>query len=300
MLAANGEQLGGASMPKQKLERSVKPLAIFVGAAILGLLAGYLLWGRAVDWYDVPAVAPLKETPENDLIRYGHALIVDTASHIGKNVKDTGKRYGGNELACGSCHLNAGLQPFAAPFVSTFATFPMMVDDQVITLTERINGCMRRSMNGKNLPVSGREMEAMIAYIKYLGHNTPQGVRIPGMGLLSLQDPPSAADATRGEEVYAKSCASCHKPGGQGERKPSPAAGYSIPPLWGDDSFNAGAGMAKLAYAAAYIRANMPFTINYEDPVLSVQQAWDVAAYMISKPRPPAPPETGAERGLPE
>lgn len=287
-------------MAKQGSERSVKSLAIFAGAAILGLLAGYLLWGRAVDWYDVPNVANLKESPENDLIRYGHELIVDTAGHIGKNAKDADKRYAGNELACVNCHLNAGLQPFAAPFVSTFATFPMMVDDQVITLTERINGCMRRSMNGKNLPVGGREMEALIAYIKYLGHNTPQGVRVPGMGLKSLQDPPSAADATRGEEVYAKSCASCHKPDGQGERKPSPAVGYSIPPLWGDDSFNAGAGMAKLAYAAAYIRANMPFTINYEEPVLTLQQAWDVAAYMTSKPRPPAPAETGAEATLPE
>ena len=59
-------------------------------------------------------------------------------------------------------------------------------------------------------------------------------------------------------------------------------------------------GMAKLAYAAAYIRANMPFTINYKEPVLSVQQAWDVAAYMISKPRPPAPVESEAEAKLPE
>jgi thiosulfate dehydrogenase len=34
----------------------------------------------------------------------------------------------------------------------------------------------------------------------------------------------------------------------------------------------------------------MPFGVRYQDPVLTVQQAWDVAAYMISKPRPPAPP----------
>ena len=31
--------------------------------------------------------------------------------------------------------------------------------------------------------------------------------------------------------------------------------------------------MAKLAYAAAYIRANMPFGVRYLDPVLSEQQA---------------------------
>ena len=42
--------------------------------------------------------------------------------------------------------------------------------------------------------------------------------------------------------------------------------------------------MAKTAYAAAYIRVNMPFGIRYQDPLLTVQQAWDVAAYMIAKP----------------
>jgi thiosulfate dehydrogenase len=53
--------------------------------------------------------------------------------------------------------------------------------------------------------------------------------------------------------------------------------------------------MAKIAYAAAYIHANMPFGISYVDPVLTVQQAWDVAAFMDSKPHPPATPETGSD-----
>ena len=173
----------------------------------------------------------------------------------------------------------------------------MLVDDQVITLKERINGCMRRSMNGKNLPEDGPEMEALIAYIKFLGHGTPEGVRVAGMGLLPLADPPLAADSGRGGKVYANLCANCHKDEGQGERNQSPQLGYSIPPLWGDDSFNAAAGMAKLAHAAAFVRTNMPFGVRYQDPVLTVQQAWDVAAYMISKPRPPAPP--GAVSNLP-
>jgi thiosulfate dehydrogenase len=50
--------------------------------------------------------------------------------------------------------------------------------------------------------------------------------------------------------------------------------------------------MAKTAYAASYIRDNMPFGIDYRAPVLTVQQAWDVAAFMISKPHPPATVET--------
>ncbi len=270
-------------------------IVLLVVAAAAGLGAGYILWNkRDVNWYAVD-ITKLGPGSQNDLIRYGRDLVVNTARHIGKNATDPALRFAGNDLACQNCHLNAGLQPFAAPFVSTFATFPMMVDDQVLTLTGRLNGCMRRSLNGKDLPPDGREMQALVAYLQFVGKGTPDGVRLPGMGLKSLESPGSPPDARRGQEVYTKLCSKCHKEDGQGELKPSPGVGYSIPPLWGDASFNAGAGMAKTAYAAAYIRANMPFGISYQDPVLTVQQAWDVAAFMISKSHPPATPETGSD-----
>jgi thiosulfate dehydrogenase len=275
--------------------RAALTLIALVVAAAAGLGAGYVLWNkREVNWYAVD-VNKLGPGPENDLIRYGKDLIVNTAKHIGKNATDPALRYAGNDLSCQNCHLNAGLQPFAAPFISTFATFPMMVDDQVMTLTGRLNGCMRRSLNGKDLPPDSREMQALIAYIKYVGQGTPDGVRLPGMGLKPLEPPALPPDSRRGLEVYAQQCAKCHKDDGQGELKPSPGVGYSIPPLWGEASYNAGAGMAKIAYAASYVHANMPFGISYVDPVLTVQQAWDVAAFMSSKPHPPATPETGSD-----
>ena len=144
-------------------------------AAVAGLGAGYVLWNKKeINWYAVD-INKLGPGAENDLIRYGKDLIVNTARHIGKNATDPALRYAGNDLSCQNCHLNAGLQPFAAPFISTFATFPMMVDDQVLTLTGRLNGCMRRSLNGKDLPPDSREMQALIAYIKFVGNGTPDG-----------------------------------------------------------------------------------------------------------------------------
>ena len=109
-------------------------------AVAIGVGVGYVLWGTPTNWYAIPDVAKLGPGPENDLIRYGKDLIVNTPRYIGKNATDPAMRYAGNDLACQNCHLNAGLQPFAAPFVSTFATFPMMVDDQVLTLTRRDSG----------------------------------------------------------------------------------------------------------------------------------------------------------------
>ena len=101
---------------------------IFIAlAAVAGFGAGYLLWDKAADYYAVD-ISTLGPGPENDLIRYGRELIVNTPRYIGKSAEDPAMAFAGNDLACQSCHLEAGLQPFAAPFVSTAATFPMMVE----------------------------------------------------------------------------------------------------------------------------------------------------------------------------
>ena len=252
---------------------------------------------NANNWYAAFDIAKLGPGSQNDLIRYGKDLIVNTPRHIGKNATDPAMRYAGNDLACQNCHLNAGLQPFAAPFVSTFATFPMMVDDQVLTLTDRHQRLHAAEHERQGLAAAkAARWRRSIAYLKFVGQGHARRRALPGMGL-------QADRATRprrptrgvGEEVYAKVARHCHKEDGQGELKRSPGIGYSIPPLWGDASFNAGAGMAKTAYAASYIRDNMPFGINYLMPVLTVQQAWDVAAFMISKPHPPATVATGSD-----
>lgn len=266
-------------------------LEIFIAlAAVAGFGAGYLLWNKTPNYYaaDISTLGP---GPENDLIRYGRELIVNTPRFIGRSAENPAMAFAGNDLACQSCHLKAGLQPFAAPFVSTAATFPMMVNNKVITLPERINGCMELGMNGHALPEDSREMEALIAYIKFVGKDTPEGVRLPGMGLMPIGLPAAVPDSRRGAEVYTQHCASCHGTDGQGQRKTSPEVGYSIPPLWGDGSYNGGAGMGQIAYAASYIRPNMPPGSTSQAPTLTVQQAWDVAAYMNAQPHPLAPPE---------
>lgn len=275
-------------MPNRFEQVAVLP-AIAALAAFLGLGVGYLLWGKEPNWYRAPNASSLPDSPENDLIRYGWQLIVDTPSHIGKSAPDLSMRFAGNNLACTQCHMNAGLKPYAAPLVSTFGSFPSIYDDKFLTLAERINGCMVRSMNGKPIPENSREMNAFISYIRFIGKDSPEGVRVPGMGLKSLKAATLKPDITRGEKVYAKNCATCHGAQGQGQARLAPDIGFSIPPLWGPESFNGAAGMSRLETAAAFVHANMPYNISYKDPVLSEQEAWDVAAFMTSQPRPPAP-----------
>lgn len=262
-------------------------------AAVAGVGAGYLLSeGKTTARYpsDVAGeIAKLKPGPKTDLIRYGRDLVEDTPRFIGRSALNPALAHGGNNLSCQSCHLNGGLKPYAAPFVSTAATFPMYVNNKVITLPDRINSCMRLGLNGKPLPEDSREMAALISYLEFLGKDTPKGVRLPGSGLMPIALPREVPSARRGQTVYAQHCMSCHGQNGQGAPKLPPEVGYYVPPLWGPDSFNGGAGMGQIAYAASYIRANMPVGVTYENPVLSVQEAWDVAAYMIVHPRPIAP-----------
>ena len=98
----------------------------------------------------------------------------------------------------------------------------------------------------------------------------------------------------RGAALYQQSCAACHQPDGQGVRLSADDAAaqkkrYQFPPLWGPDSYNDGAGMARLLSAAAFIKHNMPFGTTYASPALSDEEAYDVAAFINSTERPQRP-----------
>ena len=199
-------------------------------------------------------------------------------------------RYSGNNLSCQSCHLQGGTQRFAIPMIGVYGAFPVYIgrEDEVRTIEERIEGCMERSMNGRELPIGGKEMKAMVAYIQFLSTGVPIGKSLEGRGSPNLPLLDRAADPKRGAMVYERDCSFCHQTNGQGQRRGpvGDANGYVYPPLWGPDSFNDGAGMHRLIASASFIRANMPFGTHYDKPELSVEDAWDVAAFINSQPRP--------------
>jgi len=53
-----------------------------IAALAAGLGAGYVIWGWATNWY-ARDVTNLPASPENDIIRYGHSLIVEAAGPAG-------------------------------------------------------------------------------------------------------------------------------------------------------------------------------------------------------------------------
>jgi thiosulfate dehydrogenase len=240
--------------------------------------------------WTVPEIGALPNNAEGRLVRRGRDLITATYAHIGPEVSDAAKRFAGNNLSCGSCHLEAGTKKFGIPLFGLFGDFPAYSARQgaEITIEDRINSCMERSMNGHPLPVRAPEMRAMVGYIKFLSTGVPPGQRLPGLGVGKMPELDRAADPVRGQPIYAAKCLTCHGTNGEGIRRslPTTALGYAVPPLWGNGSFNDGAGMVRLITAANFIHFNMPHGTDYLNPELSVEEAWDVAAYVVSQPRP--------------
>ena len=262
---------------------------------IAGLTLALGLFGPAMsapapaEWPQ-PSVEALPAGAFKDMVVYGRRLFNETYNVIGPEVADRNMRYSGNNLSCQSCHLGSGAQRFALPVVGVYGAFPtyMAREDEVRTLEERIQGCMERSMNGRELALGGKEMKAYLAYIQFLSTGIPVGAPTQGRGSPQIPMLDRAADPKRGADVYAQNCASCHQADGQGKRNGTAgdAKGYAYPPLWGPDSFNNGAGMHRLIASASFIRGNMPLGTRYDAPTLSVEDAWDVAAYINSQPRP--------------
>lgn len=242
---------------------------------------------RSADAYDV---GKLPDDAYGKLVRYGKELTDRTFAYIGPEVKNTRMRYAGNNLACASCHEVSATKAFAIPWVGAHSTFPQYRgrEDEVSTLEERVNGCMERSMSGRKLPLDSREMKAYVTYMHFLSRGVPVGARVQGQGLPAFKAPDRRADLVAGEKVYAEKCIACHGPEGAGVRagKPGTATGYTFPALWGKDSFNNGAGMNRMLVASAFVKNNMPMGTTHLQPQLTDDQAYDVAAFVLSHPRP--------------
>lgn len=234
-----------------------------------------------------PDLAALADDAEGRVVKEGHALFTDTARELGPDAPDAARRFAGNRLTCQNCHLLGGTQPYAMPLLGVVGQFPQYRarEGRIVTLEDRINGCMERSLNGRALPQASRALHALVAYLNWLSRGIPARAKLIGAGTLRIAEPARPADPARGAQVFAAVCAPCHGGDGQGQRAED-GSGYRFPPLWGPDSFNNGAGMSRLLTAAAYARHNMPIGTSFDAPQLSEAEAYDVAAYLVSQPRP--------------
>lgn len=231
-----------------------------------------------------PDTSEIPYSAEGNLIRYGRALIVNTSYFLGPRGKTA---HISNGMNCGNCHLNAGTKLWGNNFSGTFSSYPKINSrrDTIENIFQRINDCFQRSLNGEKLDSSSNEMEAIIAYIKWVGKDVPKNVKPEGSGIRQLTFLNRAADTIHGKVIFINKCVRCHGREGEGSLTPDSAA-YQYPPLWGKNSFTTAAGMYRITRLAGFIKTNMPFGATYNAPQLTDEEAWDIAAYIDSRPRP--------------
>jgi thiosulfate dehydrogenase len=220
-------------------------------------------------------------------IKWGYRIFMDTPHEASRLVP--------GRMTCNNCHLNAGQRDRALPIVGVAGQFPEYNRraGRLITLTDRIVDCFLRSENatgrgGDAAPPTAADPEvlAVAAFITWLSRGYELGAdprwrgknAIPAEALIPLD----RLDPAKGEAFFMDRCTSCHGKDGQGV-----AVGDKRPgPLWGPDSWNDGAGAARIYTLAGIIRYMMP----YLDPgSLTDEEAQHVAAFINSKPRPAFP-----------
>ena len=232
--------------------------------------------------YVLPQDTSILDEPNADEIFYGKRLLNETKRLLPEHV--------GAEMNCNSCHIAQGKIPLGDPYINSANFYPRVMPraGKEVNLTMRVNGCFQRSMNGKPLDPQSPEMLAILAYMKWLSQNTPkeQKVDINNAGTV---DETLIGNPVQGEKIYAAQCATCH--GDNGEGMKDSRGDIVFPPLWGDESFNIGAGLARTYKAAAFVKYNMPMGIQTQGlwghgNVLSDQDAIDVAEFFTHQPRP--------------
>lgn len=229
---------------------------------------------EVLDRLDFTLVDP-EQAPESirDLVKQGYHIMLNTPQYAGQ--------YAGDRLSCTNCHFaagdttggsNAGLS--LAGVAAIYPKFDKRAG-KVIDLPARINLCFERSMNGKPLPLDSHEMLALETYLKWISRGIPVFQNVPWLGINPIQTT-STPDPIKGKSVYSIQCASCHGQNGNGEVQ------NAIPPVWGPHSFNEKAGMNNQDTLASFIYFNMP----YESRTLTIEEANNVAAYIIAQPHP--------------
>ena len=234
----------------------------------------------------------LDKSPLAEQIRWGYQLFTATPKHAPQFV--------GGGMACANCHLNAGQRERALPLVGVAGMFPEYNARaaRLITLADRVVDCFLRSENATGRSVdelptpTSKEVLALSAYISWLskGQTVGQNPDWRGKNTIATAQllPIDKLDRIRGEAIFKEQCTQCHGEDGEGKPigGPVPHSEKKAGPLWGDGSWNDGAGASRVYTLAGIIRYTMP----YLNPGgLSDEDAQHVAAFITGQPRPAFP-----------
>lgn len=229
----------------------------------------------------------IKDVPkgkEGDLIRYGIELLSQTESTLGPKGK---LKMTNNNVNCTACHMQnndnglPGTKKYVLPFINSINNYPLLDIEtmKIISLEDRIRGM--GGTDSHKFPDDSKEMKAILAYFAWLkkAYKIKDGVRLEGNFLAKMDFPNRPADPVKGKELFLAQCASCHGEDGKGIKNDNyeQGGGHLYPSLliWPD-----GGHMAMLPVLARFLHSAMPFGASADSPILTPDEALDLAAYL--------------------
>jgi thiosulfate dehydrogenase len=262
----------------------MRTLKIIAGCSAITIILSFLSFNlykneKKEDFLKVDLSA-IPKGKFGDEVRYGRELMLHTAYLIGPDgIKG---KYLGNKMNCTNCHQDAGTKAFSFNLMLSHEQYPQYRprEGKVLTLAERINNCIERPHNGKPLPLDGREMVALLSYLKWISSFVPQNKVFKGAKNLEISFPKRAASSERGSELFQLHCQRCHGTEGEGKLQVNNIT-YVYPPLWGEKAYQPGSSMHRIIKQAQWLKANMPFDkATWDRPFLSDEEALDIAAFV--------------------
>src|SRR6188768_2337027 len=127
----------------------------------------------AVAYWTAPDLNIITDAGQKEMAEYGKDLIAHTSKYLGP--KGSVMQIS-NGMNCQNCHLRAGTTVFGNNYGSVASLYPKFRarSGTVENIYKRVNDCFERSLNGKSLDTTGKEMQAIKTYINFIGSNVPR------------------------------------------------------------------------------------------------------------------------------
>ncbi len=230
--------------------------------------------------------------PKGDIAPYvvkGCNIFTETARN-----RPAGYGFWKTRMNCSSCHMDAGGKEYAAHVGDALVNYPGVYSSNNIVFTNRmrIARCYAHSINEILYGANSEHYKLITLYMAWLAEKEQLrvGEHRPSRGIHNIRGTAARhASIIAGQKSYAQKCEICHGPAGYGSDRFDRLRDFSPPPINGSEAFVHTATLSYSSRFASFILNNMPPGATHEAPLLSEQEALDIAEFIRVQTRPSAP-----------